>query len=326
MIPYWLWGAYLAFILACLALDLSVFHRTAHTVGMREALFWTAVWVGLSLLFSVFVYFLYERRLFGSTPTLPGKEAAELYLAAFVLEKSLSIDNIFVIALIFTYFRVPGEYQHRVLFWGILGAIVMRMAFIGAGLVLIHKFAWMMYVFGAFLLLTAGKMLFSKEEAPHPEKNPMVRLARKLFPVTPTLEESRFFGRVDGRRAITPLFLVLLMVETTDIVFAVDSIPAVIGIMPYGKEADTGFIVYTSNIFAILGLRSLFFALAALMGKFRFLKYSLVVLLAFIGVKMLIHEYWKPSATLSLGIIGGILAVGVGASLLIPARAEPPAA
>jgi tellurite resistance protein TerC len=322
MIPLWLWAAFLGFILLCLALDLGVFHRKARAVGLREALAWFAVWTALSLLFSVFVYFLYERKLFGITPPVGGRRAAMDYLSSFILEKALSLDNIFVIALIFGYFRVPSELQHRVLFWGVLGAIVMRMAFIAVGVALIRHFDWIMYVFGGFLLWTAFKMLTAPEHAPDPERNPFVRAARKLYPVCPTFDGPKFFTQMDGRRAITPLFLVLLLVESTDIVFAVDSIPAVLGI------TDDAFIVFTSNIFAILGLRSLFFALAALMGRFRYLKYSLVFLLAFIGVKMIAaHELkargLEPPAWASLAVIASALAIGVGASWVIPPPVPP---
>jgi tellurite resistance protein TerC len=226
------------------------------------------------------------------------------------MEKSLSVDNIFVIALIMRYFAVPGKYQHRVLFWGIVGAMVMRGIMIGLGTWLIEEFDWILYIFGALLIVTAVKMLIADNENIEPDKNPWVRLARRLYPVTPHFDGHNFFSTLDGRRAITPLFLVLIVVESTDLLFAIDSIPAI-----FGLTTDP-FLVFTSNIFAILGLRSMYFALAGLMDKFKYLKVSLVFLLAFIGVKMLIHDAYPIETSVSLAVILGILSVGVIASLL----------
>ncbi len=316
-----LWVGFLALILALLALDLGVLNRKAHVIKAREALLWTAFWVGLALCFNVAVYFIYQHHWLGiglshgQEPS--GREAALKFLAGYLLEESLSLDNIFVIALILAYFRVPGMYQHRVLFWGILGALVLRGAFILAGAALVESFAWVLKVFGVLLILTAVKMFMAGEQEVAPERNPLVRLARRVYPVSTQFEGQKFFVRLaDGRRAITPLMLALLMVESSDVLFAIDSVPAIFGI------THDPFIVFTSNVFAILGLRSLFFALAAMMDKFRYLKYSLVFLLAFIGVKMLLpHKYHIP-IEVSLAIIVGILAVGIVASILVTRR-EP---
>jgi tellurite resistance protein TerC len=245
---------------------------------------------------------------------LTGKQAALHYLTGYVIEKSLSLDNIFVIALIFAYFRVPAAFQHRVLFWGILGALVLRGVMIGAGAVLIRSFDWMAYVFGGFLLLTAIRLLRSKEEGIEPEHNPLVRLARRIFPITAGYEGARFFGRREGRLAATPLFLVLLLVESSDVMFAVDSIPAIFAI------TRDPFLVFTSNVFAILGLRSLYFVLAGFLRRFRYLKPSLAVILAYVGIKMIAAEHVHVPAALSLGVIAVVLTVGVVVSLL---REEP---
>jgi tellurite resistance protein TerC len=311
----WLWIGFIVLVLALLALDLGVFNRKAHIVSMGEALAWTAFWVALALSFNVGVYFLYEHNLLGIGgqglgSVLQGKQAALNFFTGYLVEKSLSLDNIFVIALIFTYFKVPLLYQHRMLFWGILGALIMRGAMIALGAVMIKRFDWIVYVFGAFLIMTAVKMLIAQHDNLEPGKNPVIRLATKFFPVTPDFEGERFFSRVNGRRAITPLFLALLMVETSDVLFAVDSIPAIFAI------TTDPFLVFTSNIFAILGLRSLYFALAALMGKFRYIKISLVFLLAFIGVKMLLTHHLPISNSVSLAVIAGILSVGLLASFV----------
>ena len=310
-----LWAGFIVLVLGFLALDLGVFHRRAHVVETREALIWTAVWIVVSLAFSALIRPMYDLHWFGIGTEigheLNGTDAALQFLTGYVIEKSLSLDNIFVIALIFTHFGVPREFQHRVLFWGILGALVLRAAMILAGAALLERFAWMTYVFGGILLLTAVKMLVSRAETVEPDRNPLVRLARRLFPVTSHFEGQKFFVRLaDGRRAITPLFLVLLLVESTDVIFAVDSIPAIFAI------TFDPFIVFTSNVFAILGLRSLYFALASMMHRFRYLKASLVFLLAFVGGKMMLaHTYHLP-AQVSLAIIAGILSVGILASLL----------
>jgi tellurite resistance protein TerC len=297
-----------------LALDLGVFHRKTHTVTISEAAVWTTVWVILSLLFNAGVYWLYEHHFLGIGQAigheLSGGQAALEFFTGYVIEKSLSLDNIFVIALIFAYFRVPAAFQHRVLFWGILGAMALRGVMIAAGTVLIHRFAWVTYVFGALLIVTAIKLLVVRHDNLEPDRNPLVRLARRIYPVSAELDGQKFFTRVAGQRAITPLLLVLLVVESTDLLFAVDSIPAIFAV------TQDPFIVFTSNVFAILGLRSLYFVLAGVMDKFRYLKTSLVFLLAFVGVKMLLANHYPIPTLMSLGIISGILSVGVLASIL----------
>ena len=309
-----IWAGFIFLIIGFLALDLGVLNRKNHVIGFKESLKWTSIWVCVSLLFSGVIWYLYEFKIagFGTDPAheTTGLDALLSYISGYVVEYSLSIDNIFVIALIITAFKVPGEYQHRVLFWGILGALVLRGIMIGAGAVLLHKFSWMMYVFGAILLLTAAKMALQKEESIDLEHNRTLKLARRLYPVSHEFDGAKFFTHLpDGRKAMTPLMLVLLLVETTDVLFAVDSIPAVFAI------TRDPFLVFTSNVFAILGLRSLYFALAGMMNKFHHLKNALVVLMAFIGLKMLAHDYYKISPGLSLGIIGLILGAGVVASL-----------
>src|SRR5208282_2482835 len=280
----WLWIGFILLIVLLLALDLGVFHRTAHVVTVREALLWSGVWVGLALLFGVFLYFGYEHHWLGmDLPNVEpdGQAAAVFFFTGYVVEKSLSMDNIFVIALILSYFAVPPAYQHRVLFWGILGALCMRGAMILAGAALIERFHWILYVFGAFLIVTAARMLFSRRE-PDPRNNAVARLARRLFPVTEDFVGPRFVVRNEGRWILTPLALTLVAVESADLIFAVDSIPAIFAI-----TLDP-FLVFTSNVFAILGLRSLFFALSGIMDRFHYLKLTLAVLLALIGVKMLL--------------------------------------
>jgi tellurite resistance protein TerC len=314
----WLWIGFIFIVLALLALDLGVLNRRAHVVSTREALMWTAGWVGLALAFAGVVYLLYEHHWLGIGLEIGqsrgGREAAILYLTGYIVEESLSLDNMFVIALIFAYFRVPAVYQHRVLFWGILGALVLRGAMILAGAALIQRFDWIIYVFGGLLLISAAKMLFIREERFEPERNPLVKLARRACPVSKDYEGQKFFTRVNGCRAITPMFLVLLVVESSDIIFAVDSIPAIFAI------TTDPFIVFTSNVFAILGLRSLYFVLAGMMRKFRYLKISLVFVLAYVGVKMLLsHHYCIPSAA-SLGVICGLLAAGVVTSVVAGRR------
>lgn len=307
-----IWIAFVLLVLGMLALDLGVFHRRLHVIGARESLAWTAVWVAAALAFNVAVYFMYERHWLGIGREigheLSGRQAALQFFTGYVIEKSLSLDNIFVIALIFAYFAVPAIYQHRVLFWGVLGALVMRGVMIAAGIALIRRFDWMVYVFGTLLLITAVKMLIARHDNLQPEKNPLVRLARRLYPISQTYEKQRFFTRMDGRRAITPLFLVLLVVESSDLLFAVDSIPAIFAI------THDPFIVFTSNVFAILGLRSLYFALAAVMQRFRYVKISLVFVLVFVGIKMLLAHHHPIPTLVSLVVIVGMLLVGVAAS------------
>jgi tellurite resistance protein TerC len=305
-----LWIGFLTFILLCLALDLGVFNRKAHVISTREAFRWTSLWVSLSLLFSVFVYFAYEYNWLHSE--LTGYQATLIYLTGYLVEQSLSMDNVFVIAVIFAYFRIPRQYQHRVLFWGILGAIIFRGLMIGLGIALIQRFDWIIYLFGAFLLYSAYKML-SAGESVHPGRNPVIRLARRFFPVTKSLEGERFFVRRKHILAATPLFVVLLVIETTDIMFAFDSIPAIFAI------TTDPFLVFTSNIFAILGLRSLYFVLASMLDRFHYLKYSLVVILFYVAMKMLLHEVVHLPELLSLSIILAALLVGVIVSLTRPA-------
>ena len=294
----WIWIGFAVFVLAMLALDLGVFHRRSREVGAREALAWSAVWITLALVFNGLVYFWW------------GADRALQFLTAYVVELSLSVDNLFVFLLIFAYFRVPAEYQHKVLFWGILGALLMRAVFIALGVTLVEAFHWIIYVFGGFLLVTGIKMAFDHNKEVHPEKNPILRLFRRFVPITEGYHGGRFFVHEGGLRMATPLFVVLLMVESTDLVFAVDSVPAVLAI------STDPFIVYTSNVFAILGLRSLFFALAGLMKLFYYLHYGLAAVLVFVGLKMLLSHVFKIPIAVSLSVIIGVLGVSVGASLL----------
>jgi len=298
------WIAFSLLVLAMLTLDLGVFHRRAHEVSIKEALGWSAMWIALALLFNLVIYFW------------RGPVAALEFLTGYLIEKSLSVDNIFVFLLIFSYFRVPSAYQHKVLFWGVLGALIMRGIFIAAGVTLIQKFHWVIYLFGAFLVLTGVKMAFEKDQEIHPERNPVLRLFRRFVPATTSYEQEKFFVKRGGRRFATPLFIVLLLVETTDIVFAVDSIPAILAI-----TVDP-FIVYTSNVFAILGLRALYFALAGVMRLFHYLHYGLSIILAFVGVKMLLADVYKIPVTMALAFVGSVLMVSVVVSLLRPHRIQ----
>ncbi len=301
----WLWLGFNVFVLAMLALDLGVFHRKAHIVSFKESMIWTVVWVGLALAFNVGVWHF------------AGDEKALEFFTGYVIEKSLSVDNVFVFALLFSYFAVPQLYQHKVLFWGILGALIMRAIMIVAGAALIAKFSWIIYVFGGFLVLTGIKMIVKKEEEIHPERNPLVRLFKRFMPVTSDFRGDRFFVRENGVLLATPLFVVLLLVEISDLIFAVDSIPAIFAV------TTDAFIVYTSNVFAILGLRSLYFALAGVMDKFHYLKIGLGVVLTFVGVKMILaHTAWKIDTLVSLGVIMAILATSVIWSLAKPRKAR----
>jgi len=297
-----LWLGFTGFVLAMLAIDLGVFHRRAHAVGLREAATWSVVWVALAIAFNLGVYHLH------------GTERGLEFTTGYLIEKALAVDNLFVIYAIFAYFAVPSAYQHRVLFWGVLGALVMRAAFIFAGAALIQQFHWVMYVFGGILVVTAVKLFLLQEEGLHPEKNPVYRLMRRLVPSVPEYHGSRFSVVRDGKRVATPLLIVLLLIEWTDLVFAVDSIPAVFAV------TSDPFIVYTSNIFAILGLRSMFFLLAGVIGKFHLLKPALAGVLGFVGVKMLIVDFVKIPIGASLGVIAALIALGVGGSLLFPKR------
>jgi tellurite resistance protein TerC len=312
MIPAF-WIGLFVLLLAAIALDLGVFHRDARSQTTGEAFLWSLVWIGTGLLFNVFVYFAYSNHWLGIGlqvgHELDGNEAAIQFLTAFLVEKSLSLDNIFVIATVFTYFAIPLESQYRVLYWGVIGALVMRMLFIISGLALVERFAWTTYFFGAILIVTAVKMLIDRNADLEPERNAFVRMLQRWLPVTPDLSEQRFFLRSEGRFVATPLFLVLLAVETSDLLFAVDSIPAVIAV------TRDPFLAFSSNAFAILGLRSLYFVIAPLIARFRFLKMSLIFLLAFVGVKMLLTHHFDIPASVSLAFLLGILGVGILASI-----------
>jgi tellurite resistance protein TerC len=301
-----LWSGFSLFVMGMLALDLGVFHRKSHTVSVKEALTWTAVWIALSMLFNLFVYYYF------------GKEKALEFFTAYLVEKSLSIDNIFVMIMIFSYFSVPASYQHKVLFWGIFGALVMRVIFIFAGIELIHKFHWLIYLFGGFLVVTGVRMVIGEDKPIEPDKNPLVKLVRRIFPVTESFEADNFFVKREHRTWATPLFIVVVLIEGTDLIFAVDSIPAIIAI------SDDVFIVYTSNVFAILGLRSLYFALAGIEKYFMYLKYGLAAILIFVGIKMCITDFYKIPVEISLIVICFLLAISMIASVLVKKGSEPP--
>lgn len=313
-----IWVAFVLFVLFMLALDLGVFNRKAHVISIKESLLWTAFWIALALMFNVLIYFMYEHHWLGigenADHVVGGWKAATTFLTGYIIEKCLSLDNIFVIALIFSYFGVERKYQHRVLFWGILGALLMRGIMIAVGAALITRFEWIIYVFAAILLFTAVKMMLASDEKVDPERNPLVKLARKMFTVTPGFEGQNFFSKVNGKFAITPMFLVLLVVESTDVIFAVDSIPAIFGI------TQDPFIVFTSNVFAILGLRSLYFALAGILAMFHYVKHSLIFVLVYVAVKMMIHKQVHIPEWASLLIIAMMLAVGVVASIILAKR------
>ena len=296
------WTLFNIFVVSMLVLDLKVFHRTAHEVKVKEALLWSAFWVSLALLFCGGIFYF------------RGPDPALKFLAGYMIEESLSVDNLFVFLVIFSFFKVPKHFQHRVLFWGIVGALIMRALFILAGVSLIHRFHWMVYIFGAFLVMTALKLVLSKEKEVEPEKNPILKLVRHILPITESYEGERFLTRKSGRLYATPLLVVLLAIESTDVIFAVDSIPAVLSV------TTDPFIVYTSNIFAILGLRAIFFALAGLMGLFRFLNYGLGFILAFVGVKMLISDVVIIPIGMALGVIACILGLSIAASLYWPEK------
>jgi tellurite resistance protein TerC len=301
-----LWAGFMGFVAVMLALDLGVFHRRTHTVRLREAALWSAAWIGLALLFN------------GGIALRFGPEKGLEFLTGYLIEKALSVDNLFVFVVIFAFFKVPGALQHKVLFWGIIGALGLRAVFIFAGGALLEALHWMIYVFGAVLLLTGGRLLFRGGEEPHPERNPVVRLFSRFVPIAPGYSGSRFTVLQAGKRAATPLLLALVTVEATDVVFAVDSIPAVFAV------TRDPFIVFTSNIFAILGLRSLYFLLAGVIGRFRFLKIGLAAILIFVGAKMLVSGVLEVPIGLSLGVVGGMLAVSVAASLVFPKRGKTP--
>ncbi len=302
--PLSFWLGFNLFVLAMLALDLGVFNKRPHAITIKESLVWSGVWVLLALIFNGFVWIQF------------GDEPALQFLTGYLLEKSLSMDNIFVFVLIFGYFSVPANYQHRVLFWGIIGALVLRAIFIFAGVALIERFSWTLYIFGIILLVTGVKMAFQKKEEINPEKNVVLNLLKRVVPITHELNGSHFFTKIDGHRVATRLFVVLVMVETTDIIFAVDSIPAILGV------TQNAFIVYTSNVFAILGLRSLYFALAGVVQMFHLLHYGLAFILAFIGAKMLLAEVYHISVPVSLGVVVVSLVLSVVLSIKFPQKAE----
>lgn len=298
----WLWIGFLVFILLMLLLDLMVFNRKSHTIQIKEAILWSIFWIVLALLFNGGIYYL------------EGHDLALQFLSGYLVEKSLSVDNLFVFLLIFSYFKVPGPYQHKVLFWGIFGALVFRAIFIFAGIALLEKFHWLMYILGAFLVFTGIKLIFEQEKEIHPEKNPLLNLVRRLIPVTPDYEGDRFFIKRGLKRMATPLFIVLVVIETTDIVFAVDSVPAVLAI------SRDPFIVFSSNAFAILGLRALFFALAGMMQAFHYLHYGLAAILSFIGVKMILAAWYKIPTVYALGFIALALVLSSLASVFWPKK------
>jgi len=305
VLPQWI--LFNIFVIIMLALDLGVFNKTPHEVKPKEALFWTVVWIVQALLFNLGLYYWQ-----GTGPALQ-------FLTGYVIEKSLSVDNIFVFLIIFSYFRVEAQYQHKVLFWGIIGALLMRGAFIAAGVALLENFDWIIYVFGGFLVLTGIKFGLQKNKEIDPGTNPVLKLFRKIVPVTDTFINGRFFVKIDGRRFATPLFVVLIAIETTDLIFAIDSIPAILSI------TTDPFIVYTSNVFALLGLRSLFFAVASMMRLFHYLQYGLGVILAFIGIKMMIATIYEIPVGIALGVIAGVLLISVVVSVLRPPKEESPA-
>ncbi|MFM7429059.1 MAG: TerC family protein [Flammeovirgaceae bacterium] len=297
-----LWVTFNAFVVAMLAIDLGIFHRKSHEVGVKEALTWTCVWITLAMLFNLFTYYYFD------------KVKALEFFTGYLIEKSLSIDNIFVIILIFSYFKVPKAYQHKVLFWGILGALVMRFIFILSGVELIHRFHWLIYIFGGFLIITGVRMLTSGDQKIEPDKNPLIKLAKKIMPITTAFEGDKFFVKRNARTWATPLFLVVILIETTDLIFAVDSIPAILAI------SDDTFIIYTSNVFALLGLRSLYFALAGIEQYFKYLKFGLSAILVFVGIKMCIVDWFKIPIEISLIVIGFTLAIAMICSRILPLR------
>ncbi|MBP8793101.1 MAG: TerC family protein [Lutibacter sp.] len=303
------WGIFIAVILLFLALDLGVFNRNPHIISTKEATIWTSIWVTISILFSGVIYWLYSTDLIDNIDNLTPTTAAVKYITGYLIELSLSVDNIFVIAVIFTSFKIPQKYQHRVLFWGILGAIVFRAFMIFFGVLLINKFSFTTYIFGAFLIFTAYKMLISKNEEFNPKNSFVYRQLRKYMPITTHMNGEHFFVQLKHIKAATPLFIALIIIEFTDVLFAMDSIPAILAI-----TADP-FLVFTSNIFAILGLRSMYFFLSNMLAKFHHLKYSLIVILTFVGIKLLLAHHFKFPEWVSLGVIALSLFVGIVVSL-----------
>lgn len=292
------WIGFNVFVLIMLGLDLGVFHKKVHEVNIKEASAWSLVWITLAFIFNGFIYFQF------------GEQKAVEFLTGYLIEKSLSVDNIFVFVLVFGYFHIPSKYQHKVLFWGILGALIMRVIFIFAGVALIQQFHWTIYIFGAFLVFTGIKMITQKDKKIEPENNPVIKFARKIFNVTGELHGDKFFVKLENKKFVTPLFLVLILIEVTDLIFAVDSIPAILAI------TQDQFIVYTSNVFAILGLRSLYFALAHIVHRFIYLSYGLAIILIFVGIKMIIVDIFKIPVFISLIIIAAILSISIILSIL----------
>ena len=298
-IGIWFWVGFNVFVLAMLAIDLGVFHRSAHVVSFREAGAWSAVWFALALVFNAGIWAMW------------GPDPALQFLTGYLIEKSLSVDNIFVFVMLFTYFAVPAQYQHRVLFWGVLGALLMRGAFIGAGAWLLEQFHWVIYVFGAILIVTGIKMA-RRVEAYDPSRNPVLRLAQRVLPLTPRYHGQQFWVKEAGRWVATPLFLVLLLVEMTDLVFAIDSIPAIFAV------TQEPFLVYTANVFAILGLRSMYFLLAGVVHRFVYLKYGLAAVLVFVGAKMMLVDVFKIPTPVSLAVVALVIGGSIAWSLLRP--------
>lgn len=301
--PLIFWIIFNAFVLIMLALDLGVFHRKSHEVSVKEALTWTFAWILLALIFNVVIYFW------------RGQQQALEYFTGYLVEKALSVDNIFVFIMIFTYFKIPAKYQHKVLFWGIIGALVMRVIFIFAGVALLERFHFTIYIFGALLIFSGIKMFNHSNSKIDPDKNPVIKFFKKFMPVSDTLHEDKFFTKIDGRRVATPLFLVLILIETTDLIFAVDSIPAILAI------TQDQFIVYTSNVFAILGLRSLYFALAGVVHRFWLLSYGLAIILVFVGIKMILIDFYKIPIEWSLLFIASIITGSIILSLKLKNKA-----
>lgn len=303
----WLWIGFNLFVLSMLALDLGVFHRHSHVVSTKEAAIWSVVWISLAMAFNAGLYYFWD--VIAPNSAYTNSEASLAFFTGYLIEKSLSVDNIFVFVLIFTFFAVPAAYQHRVLFWGIIGALLMRGALIAVGATLLKEFHWIIYIFGGFLIFTGIRMALHRNEEVHPENNPLIKLLRRIMPVTENYEGDKFFIRRAGTLMATPLFMVLLMVETTDLIFAVDSIPAIFAI------TNDPFIVYTSNVFAILGLRSLYFLLANVIDRFQYLKLGLAFVLTFVGTKMVLVDIYKIPVGVSLGVVASILTVSIIASL-----------
>ena len=304
------WISFLVAVLIFLALDLGVFNKTPHIISTKEAGKWTAIWISLSFLFSGVIYWLYETNYIANPDNLKPATAAIKFITGYLIELSLSIDNIFVIAIIFAAFKIPQKYQHRVLFWGILGAIIFRGLMIFFGVMLINKFTWMTYIFGAFLIYTAMKMLFNgDEEQFEPKKSFIYKLLKKVMPISNHIDKEHFFVKRKHITAATPLFVALVVIEVMDVVFAIDSVPAILAI------TSDPFLVFGSNIFAILGLRSMYFFLANMLAKFSYLEYSLIAILSFVGLKMLVHDFIKLPEWVSLAFIAAALIIGIVVSL-----------